>query len=162
MKLDYVIVAGGCFWGLEDLLRSLDGVTSTKVGYSGGDFDDPTYADIITGKTGHAEAVRVEYDQDEISLEEILHYFFKIHDPTTKNRQGNGVGTSYRSAAFYRDDAQKAIIENVIDEVNEIGRFENPVVTTVALEKEFYDAEEYHQNYLKKNPHGYTCHFERD
>lgn len=162
MKIDYVIVAGGCFWGLEDLLRSLDGVTSTKVGYSGGDFDDPTYADIITGKTGHAEAVRVEYDQDEISLEEILHYFFKIHDPTTKNRQGNDVATSYRSAAFYRDDAQKAIIENVIDEVNEIGRFENPVVTTVALEKEFYDAEEYHQNYLKKNPHGYTCHFERD
>lgn len=162
MKLDYVIVAGGCFWGLEDLLRSLDGVTSTKVGYSGGDFDDPTYADIITGKTGHAEAVRVEYDQDEISLEEILHYFFKIHDPTTKNRQGNDVGTSYRSAVFYRDDAQKVIIENVIGEVDEIGRFDNPVVTTVALEKEFYDAEEYHQNYLKKNPHGYTCHFERD
>ena len=92
MKLNYVIVAGGCFWGLEDLLRNLDGVTSTKVGYSGGDFDDPTYADIKTGKTGHAEAVRVEYDPDEISLEEILHYFFKIHDPTTKNRQGNDVG----------------------------------------------------------------------
>ena len=162
MKLNYVIVAGGCFWGLEDLLKNLDGVTSTKVGYSGGDFDDPTYADIRTGKTGHAEAVRVEYNEDEISLNDILHYFFKIHDPTTKNRQGNDVGTSYRSAVFYRDDAQKAIIENVIDEVNEIGRFENPVVTTVALEKEFYDAEEYHQNYLKKNPHGYTCHFERD
>ena len=162
MKLNYVIVAGGCFWGLEDLLKNLDGVTSTKVGYSGGDFDDPTYADIRTGKTGHAEAVRVEFDEDEISLEEILHYFFKIHDPTTVNRQGNDVGTSYRSAVFYRDDAQKAIIETVIDEVNEIGRFENPVVTTVALEKEFYDAEEYHQNYLKKNPHGYTCHFERD
>lgn len=162
MKLNYVIVAGGCFWGLEDLLKNLDGVTSTKVGYSGGDFDDPTYADIRTGKTGHAEAVRVEYNEDEISLNDILHYFFKIHDPTTKNRQGNDVGTSYRSAVFYRDDAQKAIIETVIDEVNEIGRFENPVVTTVALEKEFYDAEEYHQNYLKKNPHGYTCHFERD
>ena len=162
MKLNYVIVAGGCFWGLEDLLKNLDGVTSTKVGYSGGDFDDPTYADIRTGKTGHAEAVRVEYDEDEISLNDILHYFFKIHDPTTVNRQGNDVGTSYRSAVFYRDDAQKAIIETVIDEVNEIGRFENPVVTTVALEKEFYDAEEYHQNYLKKNPHGYTCHFERD
>ena len=162
MKLNYVIVAGGCFWGLEDLLKNLDGVTSTKVGYSGGDFDDPTYADIRTGKTGHAEAVRVEYDEDEISLNDILHYFFKIHDPTTVNRQGNDVGTSYRSAVFYRDDAQKAIIENVIDEVNEIGRFENPVVTTVALEKEFYDAVEYHQNYLKKNPHGYTCHFERD
>ncbi len=162
MKLNYEIVAGGCFWGLEDLLKNLDGVTSTKVGYSGGDFDDPTYADIRTGKTGHAEAVRVEYDEDEISLNDILHYFFKIHDPTTVNRQGNDVGTSYRSAVFYRDDAQKAIIENVIDEVNEIGRFENPVVTTVALEKEFYDAEEYHQNYLKKNPHGYTCHFERD
>ena len=162
MKLNYVIVAGGCFWGLEDLLKNLDGVTSTKVGYSGGDFDDPTYADIRTGKTGHAEAVRVEYNEDEISLNDILHYFFKIHDPTTKNRQGNDVGTSYRSAVFYRDDAQKAIIETVIDEVNEIGRFENPVVTAVALEKEFYDAEEYHQNYLKKNPHGYTCHFERD
>ena len=148
MKLNYVIVAGGCFWGLEDLLKNLDGVTSTKVGYSGGDFDDPTYADIRTGKTGHAEAVRVEYNEDEISLNDILHYFFKIHDPTTKNRQGNDVGISYRSAVFYRDDAQKAIIETVIDEVNEIGRFENPVVTTVALEKEFYDAEEYHQNYL--------------
>ena len=135
MKLNYVIVAGGCFWGLEDLLKNLDGVTSTKVGYSGGDFDDPTYADIRTGKTGHAEAVRVEYNEDEISLNDILHYFFKIHDPTTKNRQGNDVGTSYRSAVFYRDDAQKAIIETVIDEVNEIGRFENPVVTTVALEK---------------------------
>ena len=141
MKLNYVIVAGGCFWGLEDLLKNLDGVTSTKVGYSGGDFDDPTYADIRTGKTGHAEAVRVEYNEDEISLNDILHYFFKIHDPTTKNRQGNDVGTSYRSAVFYRDDAQKAIIETVIDEVNEIGRFENPVVTAVALEKEFYDAE---------------------
>ena len=162
MKLNYVIVAGGCFWGLEDLVKNLDGVTSTKVGYSGGDFDDPTYADIRTGKTGHAEAVRVEYNEDEISLNDILHYFFKIHDPTTKNRQGNDVGISYRSAVFYRDDAQKAIIETVIEEVNEIGRFENPVVTTVALEKEFYDAEEYHQNYLKKNPHGYTCHFERD
>ena len=162
MKLNYVIVAGGCFWGLEDLVKNLYGVTSTKVGYSGGDFDDPTYADIRTGKTGHAEAVRVEYNEDEISLNDILHYFFKIHDPTTKNRQGNDVGISYRSAVFYRDDAQKAIIETVIEEVNEIGRFENPVVTTVALEKEFYDAEEYHQNYLKKNPHGYTCHFERD
>ncbi len=162
MKLNYVIVAGGCFWGLEDLLKNLDGVTSTKVGYSGGDFDDPRYADIRTGKTGHAEAVRVEYNEDEISLEEVLHYFFKIHDPTTTNRQGNDVGTSYRSAVFYRDDAQKEIIENVIDEVNEIGRFENEVVTTVTLEKEFYDAEEYHQNYLQKNPNGYTCHFERD
>lgn len=162
MKLNYVIVAGGCFWGLEDLLRNLDGVTSTKVGYSGGDFDDPRYADVKTGKTGHAEAVRVEYNEDEIALKEILHYFFKIHDPTTKNRQGNDVGTLYRSAVFYRDDAQKAIIENVIDEVNEIGRFENPVVTTVELEKEFYDAEDYHQNYLQKNPNGYSCHFERD
>jgi peptide-methionine (S)-S-oxide reductase len=162
MKLNYVIVGGGCFWGLEDLLRNLDGVTSTKVGYSGGDFENPRYADIRTGKTGHVEAVRVEYDEDKISLKEILHYFFKIHDPTTKNRQGNDVGTSYRSAVFYRDDAQKAIIENVIEEVNEIGRFENAVVTTVALEKEFYDAEEYHQNYLQKNPNGYSCHFERD
>lgn len=162
MKLNYVIVGGGCFWGLEDLLRKLDGVTSTKVGYSGGDFENPRYADIRTGKTGHAEAVRVEYDEDKISLKEILHYFFKIHDPTTKNRQGNDVGTSYRSTAFYRDDAQKAIIESVIQEVNEIGRFKNAVVTTVALEKEFYDAEEYHQNYLQKNPNGYSCHFERD
>jgi peptide-methionine (S)-S-oxide reductase len=94
MKLNYVIVGGGCFWGLEDLLRNLDGVTSTKVGYSGGDFENPRYADIRTGKTGHVEAVRVEYDEDKISLKEILHYFFKIHDPTTKNRQGNDVGTS--------------------------------------------------------------------
>jgi len=162
MKLNYVIVAGGCFWGLEDLLRNLDGVTATKVGYSGGDFDDPQYADVRTGATGHAEAVRVEYDEDEISLKEILHYFFKIHDPTTKNRQGNDIGTQYRSAVFYRDAAQKMTIEDVIEEVNELGRFENPVVTSVAKESGFYDAEEYHQNYLQKHPNGYSCHFERD
>jgi len=162
MKVNYVIVAGGCFWGLEDLLRNLDGVTSTKVGYSGGDFDDPRYTDVRTGQTGHAEAVRVEYDEEQTSLEKILHYFFKIHDPTTKNRQGNDVGTQYRSAIFYRDDAQKAVIKRVIDEVNEIGRFSNPVVTEVVYEKEFYDAEEYHQAYLQKNPNGYSCHFERD
>ncbi len=162
MKMNYVIVAGGCFWGLEDLLRNLDGVTATRVGYSGGDFDDPQYADVRTGATGHAEAVRVEYDEDEISLQEILHYFFKIHDPTTKNRQGNDVGTQYRSAVFYRDDAQKKVIEDVIEEVNELGRFENPVVTNVAEESGFYDAEEYHQNYLQKHPNGYSCHFERD
>lgn len=136
-------------------------MTSTKVGYSGGDFDDPTYADIITGKRARRSGSRGIRPRRNISRRDST-LLFKIHDPTTKNRQGNDVGTSYRSAAFYRDDAQKAIIENVIDEVNEIGRFENPVVTTVALEKEFYDAEEYHQNYLKKNPHGYTCHFERD
>jgi len=104
----------------------------------------------------------VEYDEDEISLKEILHYFFKIHDPTTKNRQGNDIGTQYRSAVFYRDDAQKKVIEDVIEEVNELGRFENPVVTNVAKESGFYDAEEYHQNYLQKHPNGYSCHFERD
>lgn len=162
MKKNYVIVAGGCFWGLEDLLRNLGGVVSTRVGYSGGDFDDPRYADIKTGRTGHAEAVRVDYDEDEVSLKEVLHYLFRIHDPTTKNRQGNDIGSQYRSAVFYRDDAQKLIIENVIDEVNLMGRYENPIVTSVAEEKDFYDAEEYHQNYLQKNPNGYSCHFERD
>lgn len=162
MSTDYVILAGGCFWGLEDLLRQLDGVISTKVGYSGGDFDDPTYADVKTGRTGHAEAVRVEYNKEEISLEEVLHYYFKIHDPTTKNRQGNDKGSQYRSIVFFRNEEQKSRIAKIIDEVNDLGRFENPVVTEVALEKEFYNAEEFHQNYLQKHPNGYSCHFERD
>lgn len=162
MKLNRVIVAGGCFWGLEELLRNFKGVTHTKVGYAGGDFDDPLYSDVKTGTTGHAEAVWVEFDEEITSLKEVLHYFFKIHDPTTKNRQGNDKGSQYRSIVFYRDQEQKNVITEVIDEVNELGRFSDPVATEVSQEKEFYDAEEYHQSYLQKHPDGYSCHYERN
>ena len=150
MKLNYVIVAGGCFWGLEDLLKNLDGVTSTKVGYSGGDFDDPTYADIRTGKTGHAEAVRVEYNEDEISLNDILHYFFKIHDPTTKNRQGNDVGTQFRSVIFYQSAEQESVARKVLAEM--AGVWDAPIVTQLAPAVTFYPAEDYHQNYVARHP----------
>lgn len=161
MKLNRIVVAGGCFWGLEELLRNFKGVTLTKIGYTGGDYDDPTYSDVKTGMTGHAESVWVEYDESVTSLKDILHYFFKIHDPTTKNRQGNDKGSQYRSIVFYRDQEQKNLITEVIDEVNDMGRFSDPVTTEVSEEKEFYDAEEYHQSYLQKFPNGYSCHYER-
>ena len=159
---DYVILAGGCFWGMEDLFRNLDGVVDTQVGYSGGDFDDPTYNDVKSGRTGHAESIRITYNKNETDLDEILRFFFKIHDPTTINRQGNDIGTQYRSTVFVRDEKQASIANKIIDETNETGRYSRPVATTVEREKEFYDAEEYHQDYLKKNPGGYTCHYERD
>ena len=162
MATDYIILAGGCFWGVEQLFVELPGVLDTEVGYTGGELANPKYEEVKTGKTGHAESIRVEYDPSVISLSDILHFFFKIHDPTTVDRQGNDIGSQYRSAIFVRDDSQREIARTVIDEVNKLGRWAAPIATRIEAEKEFFDAEEYHQDYLKKNPGGYTCHFVRE
>jgi methionine-S-sulfoxide reductase len=156
------IVAGGCFWGVEELLRQLAGVVDTDVGYIGGHVASPTYDDVKTGRSGHAEAVRIVFDPKVLSYEDLLLYFFKIHDPTTKNRQGNDVGTQYRSAIFYQSPEQKQVAERVIARVNESGVWRAPVTTDLVEGGEYTLAESFHQDYLQKYPNGYTCHFERD
>lgn len=161
LDMDYIILAGGCFWGMEHLYQQLEGVVDTDVGYSGGDVEDPTYAVVSSGMTNHTEALKIYFDTTKISLEEVLHYFFKVHDPTTMNRQGNDIGTQYRSAIFIRNNEQRVAALKVIAEVEELGRFSGKVVTGLEKEKEFFLAEDFHQDYLLKNPNGYTCHFIR-
>lgn len=156
-----ILLAGGCFWGMEELFRKYPGVLETEVGYTGGDLEDPKYADVKSGQTGHAEALRIVYD-DTANLEEILHFFFRIHDPTTVNRQGNDKGTQYRSAVFVRNKDQRNSVVKVIKEVEKLKRFSSPIVTTIEEERIWYPAEEFHQKYLEKSPGGYTCHFLRD
>ncbi len=148
------VVAGGCFWGLEDLIRTLPGVIDTEAGYCGGKNDNPTYE----FHPGHAEAVAITYDETVLSYERLLDFFFQIHNPTTLNQQGNDTGTAYRSAIFYSSAAEKAVAEKMITLVNESERWDNPVVTTLEPLTRFWPAEEYHQDYLVKNPGGYTCH----
>ncbi len=148
------VLAGGCFWGLEDLIKSLPGVIDTEVGYTGGRNNTPTYQN----HPGHAEALEITYNPDEISYQRILDYFFQVHNPTTFNRQGNDRGTSYRSAIFYRDEEEKRVAEDMIEIVNNSGRWSDPVVTTLEPFTQFWPAENYHQDYLVKNPGGYTCH----
>ena len=150
-------LAGGCFWGVEELVRALPGVIDTEVGYTGGDVPNATYRN----HEGHAEAVQIKYDPSRISYDEILEFFFKMHDPTTLNRQGNDIGTSYRSAIFVHDDAQRQAAERVKAKVDKSGAWKRPVVTEIVPAKPFWTAEEYHQDYLKKNPNGYTCHYIR-
>lgn len=147
-------LAGGCFWGLEDLIREQPGVTDTEVGYTGGQNENPTYEH----HPGYAEAVEITYDPEKISYKQLLDFFFQIHNPTTLNQQGNDRGTSYRSAIFYQSEEEKKIAEEMITIVNESGRWQDPVVTTLELFTRFWPAEEYHQDYLEKNPQGYTCH----
>ncbi len=159
---EVAVLAGGCFWGVEDLLRALPGVVQTEVGYTGGHVSSPTYSDLKTGRSGHAESVRVVFDPARLSYERLLLYFFKIHDPTTKNRQGNDVGTQYRSAIFVGNAEQRRVAQAVIERVNASGDWKAPVTTEVVEAGEFTPAEDYHQDYLQKNPGGYTCHFERD
>jgi peptide methionine sulfoxide reductase msrA/msrB len=158
-------LAGGCFWGMEDLLRKLPGVIQTEVGYTGGakPFSHPTYDDVHTGRTGHAEAVRVVFNPKLLTYEALLEkWFFRMHDPTTLNRQGNDVGTQYRSAIFYLSDEQRRVAEEVKARVNASGKWPRPVVTEIAAAGEFTPAEQYHQDYLVKNPGGYTCHYLRE
>jgi peptide methionine sulfoxide reductase msrA/msrB len=150
-------IAGGCFWGVEELIRQLPGVVDTNVGYTGGDVANATYQN----HEGHAEAIEISYDTKSISYEEILEFFFKMHDPTTLNRQGNDIGSSYRSAIFYHDDEQRQVAEKVKAKVDKSGAWKRPVVTEIVPAKKFWTAEEYHQDYLKKNPNGYTCHYVR-
>ena len=147
-------LAGGCFWGLEDLIRKQPGVINITVGYTGGGVVNPTYEN----HEGHAEAVKIEYDDQKTSYKKLLDFFFQIHNPTTLNQQGNDRGTSYRSAIFYDNEEEKKEAENFIKIVNDSKRWKDPVVTTLEPLTKFYPAEDYHQDYLQKNPGGYTCH----
>jgi len=156
------ILAGGCFWGMEEIIRKIPGVIKTTVGYSGGKTADPTYEEVCTGGTGHAEAIQVEFDSARLSYETLLDYFFRMHDPTTLNRQHNDVGTQYRSAIFYTSEAQKQTAESVKARWDKSGKFKRPITTEITPASKFYSAEEYHQKYLVKNPGGYTCHVLRD
>jgi peptide-methionine (S)-S-oxide reductase len=151
------IIAGGCFWGMQDLLRRCPGVISTRVGYSGGDVSNATYRNHGT----HAEAIEITFDPDKLSYRTLLEFFFQIHDPTTLNRQGNDRGTSYRSAIFYTSDEQKRIASDTIADVDASGIWPGKVVTEVAPAGAFWEAEPEHQDYLQRHPNGYTCHFIR-
>jgi peptide-methionine (S)-S-oxide reductase len=151
------VLAGGCFWGMQDLLRSYPGVISTRVGYSGGDVRNATYRNHGT----HAEAIEIIFDPQKISFRQLLEFFFQIHDPSTMNRQGNDRGSSYRSAIFYTSEEQKQIADDTIADVNASGLWPGKVVTQVAPVGDFWEAEPEHQDYLERIPNGYTCHFVR-
>jgi len=151
------MLAGGCFWGMQDLIRRLPGVVSTRVGYTGGNVSNATYRNHGT----HAEAIEILFDPQIVSYREILEFFFQIHDPTTRNRQGNDRGTSYRSAIFYTDDEQKQTAEQIIAEINASGLWPGKIVTELAPAGAFWEAEPEHQDYLEHYPNGYTCHFVR-
>ena len=161
-KRETAILAGGCFWGVEEILRKIPGVLETSVGYSGGTTKNPSYEEVCTGRTGHAEGLQIIFDPTKISYEELLKVFFRMHDPTTLNRQHNDVGTQYRSAIFYTSDEQRQTAERVKAETDKSGRFKRPIVTEITKASEFYPAEDYHQKYLVKNPGGYNCHVLRD
>ena len=156
-QTETAILAGGCFWGMQDLLRRYPGVLTTRVGYTGGDVPNATYRNHGT----HAEGIEIVFDPGQISYRQILEFFFQIHDPTTRNRQGNDVGTSYRSAIFYRDDAQKRVAEQTVADVNASGLWPGKVVTEIVPAGPFWEAEPEHQEYLERIPNGYTCHFVR-
>lgn len=158
-KRETALLAGGCFWGMEEILRKIPGVVSTRVGYTGGKTPNPSYKQVCTGTTGHAEAIEIVFDPAKTSYEKVLGYFFRMHDPTTLNQQHNDVGTQYRSAIFYTSEEQKKVAEEVKARVDKSGRFKRPIVTEITKASEFYPAEDYHQKYLVKNPSGYNCHY---
>lgn len=157
MNIKRAYLAGGCFWGMEDLFRKRPGVLATEVGYQGGENENPTYRN----HPGHAEGIEISYDADVTSFRELLDYFYRIHNPTTIDRQGNDRGSSYRSAIFYQNEEEKTIAQEVIDIVNKSKKWEGEVVTTLEPFAPFWKAEPEHQDYLVKKPNGYTCHFER-
>jgi peptide-methionine (S)-S-oxide reductase len=156
-ETEKAILAGGCFWGVQDLIRKLDGVVNTRVGYTGGDVPNATYRNHGT----HAEAIEIEFEPDRISYRDLLEFFFQIHDPSTKDRQGNDRGMSYRSAIYYADDEQRRVAEDTIADVDASGLWPGKVVTEVAPAGPFWEAEPEHQDYLERYPNGYTCHFVR-
>jgi peptide methionine sulfoxide reductase msrA/msrB len=156
------ILAGGCFWGMEEIIRKIPGVVKTTVGYTGGATPNPTYEDVCTGTTGHAESIQVVFDSTRLSYESLLDYFFRMHDPTTLNQQHNDRGTQYRSAIFYTSNEQKQTAERVKTRWDKSGKFNRPITTEITAATTFYPAEEYHQKYLIKNPGGYNCHVLRD
>ncbi len=157
MNTEKAILAGGCFWGMEELIRQYPGVISTVVGYTGGDVPNATYRNHGT----HAEAIAITFDPMQLSYRKLLEYFFQIHNPTTRNRQGNDIGVSYRSAIFYLNEEQQEVANTLIAEMDASGIWPGKVVTEVVPAGDFWNAEEEHQAYLQKNPYGYTCHFER-
>ena len=158
-KTEVATFAGGCFWGMEEILRKIPGVISTRVGYTGGTTKNPTYKQVCTGVTGHAEAIEIAFDPTKTSYEKLLSVFFRMHDPTTLNQQHNDIGTQYRSAIFYHDDEQKKLAEAVKEKFDKSGRFKKPIVTEITKAGPFYVAEDYHQKYLVHNPGGYNCHY---
>ncbi len=157
MTSEKAILAGGCFWGVEELIRALPGVNTTRVGYTGGEVKNATYRN----HGSHAEGIAITFHPEKISYRKLLEFFFQIHNPTTKNRQGNDIGMSYRSAIFYLDAAQKNTAEILINEMDASGVWPGKIVTEVVPASDFWDAEEEHQAYLQKHPYGYTCHFIR-
>ncbi|SEJ43558.1 peptide-methionine (S)-S-oxide reductase [Dyadobacter koreensis] len=157
MSTEKAILAGGCFWGVEELVRHYPGVISTVVGYIGGDVPNATYRN----HGSHAEGIEIVFDSEKLSYRKLLEYFFQIHDPTTRNRQGNDIGTSYRSAIFYLTDEQREVANALIAEMDASGVWPGKIVTEVVPATDFWNAEIEHQDYLQKNPGGYTCHFER-
>ena len=156
-ELERAVLAGGCFWGMQDLIRKRSGVVSTRVGYTGGQNDHPTYRN----HPGHAEAIEIEFDPAVMSYRDLLEFYFQIHDPTTVNRQGNDIGTSYRSEIFYTSDAQRETAIDTIADVEASGLWPGKVVTEVEPVGDFWEAEPEHQDYLERLPNGYTCHFIR-
>ena len=162
-QTEIAVLAGGCFWGVEEILRKVPGVIETDVGYTGGWVENPTYEDTHDSKSGHAEAIRVTFDPSVLSYEDLLeNWFFRLHDPTTLNRQGNDIGNQYRSAIFPQTPEQKEIAERVKARVNASGKWKRPITTSIEPASTWYSAENYHQDYLRKHPGGYSCHDLRD
>lgn len=161
-KKEIAILAGGCFWGVEQILRKVPGVLETEVGYTGGSTKNPSYESLKKGKTGHAEAVKIIFDANRVSYAEILDYFFRLHDPTTLNRQGNDIGDQYRSEIFFLTERQRVEAEKAKQRAVASGRWKQDIVTKISKASPFYMAEDYHQDYLVLNPDGYTCHYLRE
>ena len=155
-------LAGGCFWGMEEIIRKIPGVLETSVGYAGGSIENPTYSIVSLGTTNHAESVQVIFDSSKLSYADLLGYFFRMHDPTTLNQQGNDKGTQYRSVIFYHSSEQKKTAEEVIQRIESAKKWSKPMATQLIEATKFYPAEDYHQDYLQKNPRGYTCQWLRD
>ncbi|MCM2349931.1 MAG: peptide-methionine (S)-S-oxide reductase MsrA [Bacteriovoracaceae bacterium] len=162
MTKEIATLAGGCFWGMEEIIRNIPGVINTTVGYTGGEIDNPTYNIVKLGTSNHAETVQVEFDPKKLSYSALLDFFFRMHDPTTLNQQGNDKGSQYRSVIFYHSPEQKQTAQQVIEKVEASKRWPKPIVTKLEPAVKFYPAEEFHQDYLKKNPGGYTCHWLRN
>ena len=158
-KSDIATLGGGCFWCVEAVFQRIEGVLSVKPGYAGGDIKNPTYKQICTGKTGHAEVAKIEFDSDKITYSQILNIFWQSHDPTTLNRQGNDVGTQYRSVIFFHDESQREIAEKSKIDANKSGYWDNKIVTEITLLNNYYDAEDYHDNYYNNNPNQPYCLF---
>ncbi len=162
MTKEIATLAGGCFWGMEEIIRAIPGVSSTIVGYTGGKVENPNYNIVKLGTTNHAETVQVEFDPSKLSFADLLGFFFRMHDPTTVNQQGNDKGTQYRSVIFYHSPEQQKTAKLVIEKIESAKKWPRLIVTEVIPAVKFYPAEEYHQDYLKKNPGGYTCHWLRN